>query len=320
MAFQDFFCKFYAKNHHYPVLLKKIKLPKVEKWVCKKLANMLIPFYFNHSMVGKDNKSIKIGSQASHKKIIVSLTSFPNRLPKIWITIESILRQTLRPDKVILWLSKEQIANIDSLPKNLKDLQKRGVEIRLVSKDLKSYKKYFYCIQEFKDEIVVLIDDDIIYNSTMLEDMYKQYEQNTIVCRYGFIITYTNGIIDPYLKWTRLHYGTTIENKNIFFGTGGGTMFCPKEIYEDIDKEELFLQLAPTADDIWFNSMVRLNDLNIKLTSSGYLIPVTIKNNKTLAAVNLSQNQNDLQIQKVRSYYLEKTNKDPFSERFPNNK
>ena len=71
--------------------------------------------------------------------VIVSLTSYPGRINIVYRTIKTILTQTFKPDRVILWLSDEQFKGIP-LPNNLTELEQYGLEIRWCQ-DIKSYKK-----------------------------------------------------------------------------------------------------------------------------------------------------------------------------------
>ncbi|MEO6851924.1 MAG: hypothetical protein ABI166_14880, partial [Mucilaginibacter sp.] len=81
------------------------------------------------------------------------------------------MHQTVLPDKIILWLSSDQFSGVLSLPKKLLKLQKRGLEVRFCQGDLRSHKKYFYALQEFPEDFIVTIDDDIIYPTDMLEQL-----------------------------------------------------------------------------------------------------------------------------------------------------
>ena len=40
------------------------------------------------------------------ENIIVSLTSYPKRIGTVWLTIETLLRQSVKPDEIILWLAQ----------------------------------------------------------------------------------------------------------------------------------------------------------------------------------------------------------------------
>ena len=46
--------------------------------------------------------------------------------------------------------------------RNCLDQQKRGLTIRFCE-DLKAHKKYYYAFKEYPDDIVITVDDDVIY-------------------------------------------------------------------------------------------------------------------------------------------------------------
>ena len=71
--------------------------------------------------------------------VIVSLTTYPGRIDQVWKTISSLLNQTLKPKRVILWLAKEQFP-AGKLPESVQRLTTRGLEI-CYCEDLKSHKK-----------------------------------------------------------------------------------------------------------------------------------------------------------------------------------
>ena len=49
-------------------------------------------------------------------QIIVSLTSYGNKLQLLYLTIESLLRQTVKPNKIILWLDQSKYSTYESIP------------------------------------------------------------------------------------------------------------------------------------------------------------------------------------------------------------
>lgn len=99
---------------------------------------MLIPIMMRVTSSKKDFSLVCQNS--GREKIIVSLTSFNKRIGRVWIVIESILRQTCKPDMIILWLSKEEFPSMECLPKKLLRLQKRGLIINLREGNLMSHK------------------------------------------------------------------------------------------------------------------------------------------------------------------------------------
>ena len=56
------------------------------------IANIILPIWFK-CFPGKQNKRNKI-------PINISMTSFPNRINKVWLVIECMLRQTKQPTKI----------------------------------------------------------------------------------------------------------------------------------------------------------------------------------------------------------------------------
>ncbi len=47
-------------------------------------------------------------SSREQRPVVISLTTIPSRLDKAWLTIESLLRQSKKPNKIILWLAEDE--------------------------------------------------------------------------------------------------------------------------------------------------------------------------------------------------------------------
>jgi hypothetical protein len=126
-------------------------------------------------------------------------------------------------------------------------------------------------------------------------------------------IYFNEGKLEPYMTWK--HPTGFNENENLFFGSGGGTLLPPHSLHSDVLKKELFMKLSPTADDIWLNVMCRLNETRILKTNyySNYLQVINFKK-INLSSINNGFSQNDIQIEKIRKYYIDNLGTDPFSE------
>lgn len=258
-------------------------------------------------LLKNDGKKVKYDG----RPIVVSLTSFPARIGNVWIVIRCLLNQTVKPKKILLWLSKDQFPDLKYVPNSLRVLQDDIFEICFVDGDLKSYKKFFYVFENYENDYVVTVDDDIFYPSTMLESMLRKAKNDEIVvCRHGVNMRYKNGKLLPYSDWNQKKDG--VEG-SFFFGSGGGTMFLPSKLYKDVLDEKLFLLLAPKADDVWLNAMVRLSKLKIVNIPSGAILPVINKRNVTLCSENVGENLNDAQLRNVSEYYLKNIKIDPFA-------
>ena len=278
----------------------------VPRFVLRKIAYRFLPKYLSEPRINTGNKA---------EDLIVSFTSFPARINNVWQVVECMLRQTLLPSKIILWLSKDQFPNREAIPVSLLSREGEIFEIRMVDGDIRSHKKYLYVCREYSDSTVMLIDDDILYPSNLVEQMYCTFkrEKGKVICNWGNIIMYNaDGTPLPYKEW-KIEYDYT-ENADFFFGSGGGLMFQPSRLYKDLTNIELALKIVPLADDIWLNAMVRLAGVGIVKLKSGLVLPVQSgENNTNLADSNLNQGGNDKQLMALNNYYLNTIGIEPFS-------
>lgn len=283
----------------WPRIFNILKISGLFRLACSILCNFLI-IYGDNKIGGTQNSDI-----------IISLTSFPRRIDKVWITIITLLQQSLKPQKVILWLSKEQFPTTEILPGKLLKLTEKGLEIRLVESDLKSHKKYYYAFKEFPNNPVLLVDDDIIYHSKMAEELHRHFNSSKVHFGYGYkMCRDINCNILQYKDWK--HLPRKSRNKDLFFGSGGGTLMVPSHMYKDCLREDLFMELTPNADDVWLNAMARLAGLTLEKVRNESTVPVIIDNDAPLSSTNLGLSENDLQINKVNNYYLRDINQGVF--------
>ncbi|NQD68650.1 glycosyltransferase family 2 protein, partial [Bacillus haikouensis] len=184
------------------MLLKKLRTLFVI--LIRKSINIYAKKYYCYFPLRKNKTGLNT-EEMRHTKVIVSLTSFPSRISTIWITIESLLRQTFKPDEIILWLAEEQFDGYDSLPTKLLRLQDKGLKIRFCD-DLRSHKKYYYTFQEYPDCIVITVDDDVIYPTNTINALMEIHKKfpDSICCNRGHLIKKTfEKEIAPYNQWVQ---------------------------------------------------------------------------------------------------------------------
>lgn len=214
----------------------------------------------------------------NNPKLIISLTSYPARIPALHHTLKTLLNQTLKADMVILWLAPEQFPNGESdLPNEILDLKGLGLTIDWYH-DIRSYKKLIPALKKYPNDIIVTADDDILYPDNWLELMYEGYKKHpySVQCHRAFDIKVKDNEILPYKTWGRGEiipnlgaYGvkssqTAVGFKNFFTG-GAGALYPPQCLHPDALNEELFTKISPTEDDVWFWAMAIRNNTTINV-------------------------------------------------------
>jgi hypothetical protein len=291
----NFFNYIFSIFNNNIAFLEKYKINSFFRFFVVSSSNLILPIYFkffiNHDC---------LNTVVDNRKILVSLTSFPNRINSVWLVIESIFRQTLKPDKLILWLSNEQFKNGElDLPLNLLKQKSRGLDIFFVDGDLLSHKKYYYSFSNFKDYNIITVDDDIIYADTLIENLYdfSICFPDSICSQYVKKILISDSKILPYKTWPNVNGLMDFGGIDLFFGTGGGTIFTPKVRNDLFLNKEVFMKLTPYADDVWLNFISKLYNINvIKSTNKFSFLPVFNFNNYSLTNLNNDENLNDSQI------------------------
>ena len=186
--------------------------------------------------------------------IIVSLTTYSKRIYDVHLTIESIMEQTMKANRIILWL--DYCFEKQPLPKALQLLQKRGLEIEYC-KDIRSYTKLVPALKKFPNDAIITIDDDLVYEFDLLEKLIMAYQQDPsyIYCnRHHLMRQDAEGKLLPYMQWTWNHIGLDANIMN--FPTGvGGFLYPPHSLDEDVFNKDVFLDICKYADDVWFKAM-----------------------------------------------------------------
>ncbi|PPC90892.1 MAG: hypothetical protein CTY34_06070 [Methylobacter sp.] len=236
--------------------------------------------------------------------LIISLTSIPDRFSKIHLCLESLLRQSIKPDYIYLWLSETET----KIPNSLEKLKKRGITISFC-KDIKSYTKIIYCLEQNPNALIVTADDDIIYPPNWLEELYLAYQKQPeyVHCHRAHLINKnTDGSIRGYKEWD-FNIQDYPEASNLIFPTGvGGVLYAPGMLNNEVFNKELFIQICPTADDVWLKAMSLLNGYQCKKTNANINL-IEIKGTQTNALWKQNTtdgaNKNDIQIKAVFNHY-----------------
>lgn len=245
-------------------------------------------------------------------RLIVSLSTFPDRVYDVHFSIYSLLTQTCKPDQVVLWLAKDQFPHgEEDVPACVLDMKKHGLTLAWCE-DVKSYKKLIPALRSYPNDIIVTADDDIFYPPFWLERLYASYLEHPdaiAVHRALWIESNKRGPL-PYAQWRFCTSGTVGEPARIFPATGAGILLPPTlPLHEDIFCADLFMKLALWADDIWVWAMAGLAQRRIRVVE-GCVAEITSVNpdrevsgelNSTLWQRN--KTENDITIRRVLDHY-----------------
>lgn len=243
------------------------------------------------------------------EKVIVSLTSYGRRVDSVLpYTILSLMRQTFKPDAIVLWLDDEHWNN-DNIPQRIKLLTEKGLQVRFCS-DLKSYKKHIPALNAFPDDIIITVDDDLFYAKDTIERLIQSYKNNPF-CLYalrGHRPTFgKTGELLPYKQWDKMVYGAKISP---VFPITCGFLMKRSLLYKDVTNVNLCMKLAPKADDVWIYFMSILVHTPTQILSKKPFGVVPLDNiyqfthkDAGLWKLNYKKSYNDVQIDQVMKYY-----------------
>lgn len=245
--------------------------------------------------------------------IVISLTSFPQRMYELHYALYSLLTQSVKPSKIVLWLSKEEFPNAEKdIPEKILALRKNGLSIEWVDKNLYSYTKLVPALNKYPNNVIVTVDDDIFYERNLIEtllDAHKSFP-NDIICHRAHRISTVAEKILPYKRWNKKIKGNNVATFKNFLTGVGGVLYPQNCLYKDAVNKDLFTTLSPKNDDIWFWAMAVLNKTKILVPKNNireltYVNPQRERgliNEITLFASNKA-GANDLQFKNVLNYY-----------------
>lgn len=232
--------------------------------------------------------------------LTVSLTSYPPRFNTLYMTLKTLVNQSVRPDRLVLWVAE---GDYRQLPAEIVNLQEtiEFFEIKTCP-DTRSYKKLVPSLKTWPDNIIVTADDDVNYPADWLAGLTANFKENNCIIAYrAHYPVIEEGKLAPYSKWL----SNTSANTSIVFPTGiGGVLYPPNCFLPEVTDSGLFMNLAPTADDVWFFFCARLNGQNAKLADRSFnIINWRATHESGLAKTNVLEGHNDVCINNVVEHF-----------------
>jgi len=225
------------------------------------------------------------------ERIIVSMTSHPKRINNVSKSIFALLKkQTLPPDEIHLWLSEEEFLNKErDLPSDLYDISFHPkVHIHWLQYNTYVHKRHEIFKLTTDDDCVFLIDDDVYYDSTLIDTVMKYHNKykNAIICynkyschRYvGKHIIYAESKPEP----------TPMANLNRWCGQSMiPSVLYPKNILNE-SYQDIRNKTSPISDECWFQPWTVYYDIPIFHLNYDWGIDISPSTGKDTGIVSFS--------------------------------
>lgn len=279
----------WSKGRRYDLLIYR---------VIKLLLNLMYPVFVRLAPPPK--------VRDTREDVIVSLTSFPGRIKSVWLTIESLTRQTCKPSKIILWLAESQFDSLEVLPKKLLRLQKKGLEIRFCE-DIRSHKKYYFSMKAYPKHTIITVDDDTLYPENLVEALVRTSDKNpgVVCCNLAHWMSVKDGEINGYNEWGSGAQGCG-EASHLLVPIGcEGVLYPPGTLSSEAFNIPTIRALCPLADDLWLKAMSTLNGCKAIKVSPISITYVNLLSSgiESLNKMNVDEHMNDVQLMAIMNKY-----------------
>jgi len=209
--------------------------------------------------------SLSLNKEPRDTKLTFTLTSFPDRIDTVQYTLRTLFDQSVKPDRVVLWLAEEEFKGME-MPDSIKAFQEIGLEVRFCE-NMFGHKRYYKLIEEQQEnECIVMFDDDILFPKCLVERLYTTWKKfpDCVVCERGQVLTFTGDKVLNPGRWSSISStGIKAPSYRLLASPGGGCLIPPKALYKDANNTEIIKKYAFKTGDIWLMFMTVQNDTKI---------------------------------------------------------
>jgi len=203
----------------------------------------------------RESKVANGRQQAVEPGTIISLTTFPPRAGTVHYTLRSLLTQDTLPESIVLVIARDEFGSMP-LPQRLRSMVQGKLQILEIERSLSSYNKIIPVLECFPNHTIVTCDDDKIYPADWFGSLVKasKLEPETIICHFARELPLHIAEHYPdYPKWRQADQ--YILAMNLLPLGVGGVLYPPGSLHADSCRANLFMELAPCADDLWLRFM-----------------------------------------------------------------
>ena len=210
--------------------------------------------------------------RASSDKVVVTLTTIPSRIEYLAPTIASLLDQSVRVDEISLNIPRRsRKGHKYILPKWFEDV---GVlKVHRVPKDLGPGTKILPTLKrEQKDTIIIAVDDDNIYASTMIQRLVEEFEhygKQRAISNFGIRMskptkTPSDGFRYKFpFKYDRIAKSFSGRREVDFLQGCSGFLVTKRMFPKQVHDMEAGPKEAINVDDMWLSGWLHMNHVPI---------------------------------------------------------
>ena len=196
-------------------------------------------------------------SREGNPEVVVCVTSYPARIRHSWLSIESLFRQDFDDYHVVLVLARNQFPGV-KLPRRLRLLVSRGLEIIWVDRDGRSFDHLWPAYMRYPSSHIISADDDKFFPTNLVSTLKKESDlrPNTIIGWRGWEMRMIGSELRFGEGWIRATRES--PSKVLFVPPGNGSLYPPQSLPDSTGDYLTREEICPNADDVWYWAMARL--------------------------------------------------------------
>ena len=163
-------------------------------------------------------------------------------------------------------------------------------------------------MQEFSEEIVITVDDDLIYDRNLIRDLHethKKYPKCVCARRVNLITKDSSGNAKKYNDWEWECRKVTEPSLSLLATGCGGVLYPPHLLPKETFDIESIKAHCLNTDDIWLKFMEMKNKIPVVWTNSKVVHPLSVRNSQESGLLQTNtkgENRNDTNIKAMEKF------------------
>jgi len=248
-----------------------------------------------------------VKSEKRKPRLIVSMTSYPGRMSTIRKTLDTLLVQTREPDEIVLWLGEDKFPNrLEDLPDDVRELCPKRLAVRWC-RDLRSYTKLIPALKEYPDDVIVTVDDDVLYAPDMLERMWRNFLRYPRRISANRVHRMRIGwrTIAPYMSWEHRQQSVRccLCGYEYLLTGVGGVLYPPHVFDKGVFDLATAMRVSPRQDDLWFWAWAVMSGVKICNVPGACVDMPLVDGSQETSLYSTNIVQNDVQLSALLDEY-----------------